>query len=148
MGILPGLAIVVEPRHFHQVVNHFLIGFQDSWPCWEMLGGALSGATLIQRAEGGKQQGRHWANLWNLTFCFGHLFGFLPCPRWPRAMLFHRNLLFVKYVWNEAVKFLTDCTSGITGKHGPLRPQVCRAARTCAGGKQPPLQEKTSTVPS
>lgn len=147
MGILPGLAIVVEPRHFHQVVNHFQIGFQDSWSCWEMLDGALSGATLIQRAEGGKQQGRHWANLWNLTFCFGHLLGFLPCPRWPTAMLFHRNLLFVKYVWNEAVQIPNGLHIWHNRQTWPTEAPGLQSSKDCAGRKQPPLQEKTSTVP-
>lgn len=118
MGILPSLAIMAKLRHFHQVVNHLLIGFQESWPCWEMLGGALSGAALIQRAGGGEQQGKHWANLWNVTFCFGHLLGFLLCPRWPTAMLFYRNLLLSMCEMSQC-KLLMDCTSGIIGKHGP-----------------------------
>lgn len=96
VGILPGLAITVQLRHFHQVVNHVLMGFQHSRPWWEIMGGALSGVALVQRAGGGKQQERHWASPWNLTFHFGHLLIIWSCPRWLTVMLFYRNLLLSK----------------------------------------------------
>lgn len=93
IGILFHLTIMVQLRYFHQAVNHFLTGFQHSWSCWEMVGGALSGVQLVLSAVGENQQGRCWVNQRNLTFCLRHLIGFWLCPKWPMAMQFYKNPL-------------------------------------------------------